>query len=176
MIGRTHLYFCGKTEAEAKKKRTEAAREIHRQGPRDFDANRLTFGEWLERWMDSLPGVVSDNTRGFYEHRCRAYLIPGLGSVCLNALTAEHLDGLYRDLGRGKGTPSGKPLAPSTPPPAPPSPAPCASASCPSTWPGTPSPRASRRGSAPRWPSPTWRPSSGPRTGSASRRCGSCGA
>lgn len=32
----------------------------------------------------------------------------------LNELTAEHLDGLYRDLGRGKGTPLGKPLAPST--------------------------------------------------------------
>ena len=29
-------------------------------------------------------------------------------------LTAEHLDGLYRDLSRGKGTPSGRALAPST--------------------------------------------------------------
>ena len=44
VIGRTHLYFYGKTEAEAKKERTEAVREIHRQSPRNFDANRLTLG------------------------------------------------------------------------------------------------------------------------------------
>ena len=68
----------------------------------------------LERWIDSLPGTVAENTRGFYEHRARTYLKPALGNVKLSELTAEHLDGLYRDLARGKGTPSGRALAPST--------------------------------------------------------------
>jgi hypothetical protein len=57
---------------------------------------------------------VAENTRGFYEHRARTYLKPALGNVKLSELTAEHLDGLHRDLARGKGTPSGRALAPST--------------------------------------------------------------
>jgi hypothetical protein len=46
----------------------------------------------------------------------RTYLKPALGNVKLSELTAEYLDGLYRDrdLARGKGTPSGRVLAPST--------------------------------------------------------------
>ncbi len=113
-VGRTYLYFYGKTEKEAKRKRTAAERDMIRRGPRAFDANRITFGEWLERWIDSLTGTIAENTQGFYEHRARTYLRPALGHVKLSELTAEHLDGLYRDLSRGKGTPSGRALAPST--------------------------------------------------------------
>ena len=113
-VGRTYLYFYGKTEKEAKRKRTAAERDMIRRGPRAFDTNRITFGEWLERWIDSLTGTIAENTQGFYEHRARTYLKPALGHVKLSELTAEHLDGLYRDLSRGKGTPSGRALAPST--------------------------------------------------------------
>ena len=113
-VGRTYLYFYGKTEKEAKRKRSKALAGLIKDGPRAFDARRITFGEWLERWIDSLPGTVAENTRGFYEHRARTYLKPALGNVKLSELTAEHLDGLYRDLARGKGTPSGRALAPST--------------------------------------------------------------
>ena len=113
-VGRTYLYFYGKTEKEAKRKRSKALADLIKNGPRAFDARRITFGEWLERWIDSLPGTVAENTRGFYEHRARTYLKPALGNVKLSELTAEHLDGLYRDLARGKGTPSGRALAPST--------------------------------------------------------------
>jgi integrase len=101
-------------EKEAKRKRSKALADLIKNGPRAFDPRRITFGEWLERWIDSLPGTVAENTRGFYEHRARTYLKPALGKVKLPELTAEHLDGLYRDLARGKGTPSGRALAPST--------------------------------------------------------------
>lgn len=114
VVGRTYLYFYGKTEREAKNKRSAALSDLIQRGPRVFDARRITFGEWLERWIDSLPGTVAENTQGFYEHRARTYLKPTLGNVKLSELTAEHLDGLYRDLSRGKGTPSGRPLAAST--------------------------------------------------------------
>lgn len=114
-LGKTYLYFYGKTEKEAKRKRSSALRDLIRRGPRAFDANRLTFGEWLERWIESLgAGTVAENTLGFYEHRARTYLKPALGGVKLSEITEEHLDSLYRDLGRGRGTPSGRPLAPST--------------------------------------------------------------
>src|SRR3712207_8144459 len=66
-VGRTYLYFYGKTEKEAKRKRTAAERDMIRRGPRAFDANRITFGEWLERWIDSLTGTVAENKQGFYE-------------------------------------------------------------------------------------------------------------
>ena len=88
-----------------------------------------------------------------------------MGSVRLNALTAEHLDGLYRDLGRGKGTPSEKPLAPSTVGHVHATARAVRTRLVSFTVAGTPSPRASRRPSAPRWPSSTWRPSSGPQRG-----------
>jgi integrase len=114
VVGRTYLYFYGKTEREAKDKRSAALSDLIQRGPRVFDARRITFGEWLERWIDSLPGNVAENTQGFYEHRARTYLKPTLGNIKLSELTAEHLDGLYRDLSRGKGTPSGRPLAAST--------------------------------------------------------------
>lgn len=114
VVGRTYVSFYGRTEKEAKAKRTAYERDLIRNGARNFDANRVTFGQWLERWIDSLPNLVAEGTASFYEYRCRAYLIPALGNVRLNALNAEHLDGLYRDLSRGKGTPSGKPLAPAT--------------------------------------------------------------
>ncbi len=99
-VGRTYLYFYGKTEKEAKRKRSKALADLIKNGPRAFDARRITFGEWLERWIDSLPGTVAENTRSFYEHRARTYLKPALGNVKLSDLTAEHLDGLYRDLAR----------------------------------------------------------------------------
>jgi hypothetical protein len=61
-----------------------------------------------------LRGAVSEGTHVFYEYRACTYLIPAFGRVPLRDLTAEHLEGLYADLLRGVGTPSGKPLAPTT--------------------------------------------------------------
>jgi integrase len=113
--GRTYLYFYGRTEREAKRKRSAAEADLIRRGPKALDLDRVTFGEWLERWLDGpLKGSVSEGTYGFYEYRAKTYLVPALGSVRLKDLTAEHLDGLYADLARGKGTPSGKPLSPVT--------------------------------------------------------------
>ncbi len=112
--GRTYLYFYGKTEAEAKAKRSAAVADLIRRGPKALDVERITFGEWLQRWLDGpLKGSVSEGTYGFYSYRARTYLIPSLGHVRLRDLTAEHLDGLYTDLARGK-SPSGKNLSPVT--------------------------------------------------------------
>lgn len=112
--GKTYLYFYGATEAEAIKKRTEALRELARNGPKAFQASRVTFGEWLGRWLASLPGRVAENTRASHEAWAERYLIPELGHVKLRDLTAEHLDGLYRDLSSGKRSRSGRPLAPNS--------------------------------------------------------------
>jgi integrase len=104
-------YFYGKTEREAKKKRSDAHRDLIKRGPKALDIERITFGGWL---AGPLKGSVSEGTYGFYEYRAKTYLIPTLGRVRLADLTAEHLDELYADLSEGVGAPSGKPLAPTT--------------------------------------------------------------
>ena len=112
--GRTYLYFYGRTEKEVKKERQKAIEDLIRRGPRALDVDRITFGQWLERWLEGpLRNSVSEGTHGFYSYRAKTYLIPALGRVRLRDLTAEHLDSLYTDLARGK-SPSGKPLSPVT--------------------------------------------------------------
>ena len=44
-------------EKEAKRKRSKALADLIKNGPRAFDPRRITFGEWLERWIDSLPAL-----------------------------------------------------------------------------------------------------------------------
>jgi hypothetical protein len=51
-VGRTYLY--GKTEKEAKRKRSKALADLIKNGPRAFDTRRITFGGWLERWTLAL--------------------------------------------------------------------------------------------------------------------------
>lgn len=113
-LGKTYLYFYHKQKSEAKRKRQAGLAKLLQDGPRAFNAERITFGEWLERWLSGpLKSSVSEGTYGFYEGRARRYLIPTLGGVRLQDLTAEHLDGLYSDVARGK-PPATKPLSPTT--------------------------------------------------------------
>lgn len=110
-LGKTYLHFYHKNKKEAKRKRQEALHKLIDEGPRAFDAQKTTFGEWLERWLSGpLKSGVSEGTYSFYEARVKRYLIPGLGDVRLGNLTPEHLDGFYSDLALGK-PPATKPLA-----------------------------------------------------------------
>lgn len=69
---------------------------------------RMTVGEYLTDWMESLPssgrGVATVSS---YRHNLRLHVVPDLGGVQLQELTAVDLDRLYRKLlasGRKKGT------------------------------------------------------------------------
>ncbi len=53
-VGKTYLYFYGKTEREAKK-RAVAYRELMKNGPRAFEASKVTLSQWLERWLAPSP-------------------------------------------------------------------------------------------------------------------------
>ena len=93
--GRTNLSFYGKSEGEALEKRDRARRDLL-DNPRSFDAKRVTLGEYLERWIEGpLRDAVATKTRDDYAWICRKHLIPELGHVRLQELTAEHLDDLY---------------------------------------------------------------------------------
>src|SRR5262245_24431601 len=79
---------------------------------------RMTLGEWmLEHWLPAKATrgrkPIRATTRGMYETFTRAYVLPRVGQVPLQDLTAAHLDRLYTDL-LDHGGQQGQPLAPNT--------------------------------------------------------------
>jgi len=84
----------GRSEREVLRKLREIRRD--REQGLNFDAARLTVGEYLERWIEGpLKGSVAKKTQDDYAHMSRRHLIPALGRLKLHKLTAEHLDELY---------------------------------------------------------------------------------
>lgn len=70
---------------------------VDRDGGIDFNVEKITFGEYLERWLsDSVRGSVKERTLMSYEQMVRNHLIPALGHAQLRKLTAAHLQALYR--------------------------------------------------------------------------------
>lgn len=73
----------------------------------------VTTGEHLLRDLELAKGRLKSSTWASYEKTVRVYVLPRIGNVPLQKLTADHLDQMYIDLlasgGRG-----GKPLTPRT--------------------------------------------------------------
>jgi integrase len=93
--GRGSKSFYGKTQEKALRKRDEA-RATTLDVALDFDAEHLSFGEFLLRWLsDSVKGSTRERTYDKHESVVRVHLLPALGSVKLKKLTAAHLQGLY---------------------------------------------------------------------------------
>lgn len=61
-----------------------------------FDAERVTFGQWLQLWLQDIEGTVSRHTYRDYEGKVRLHLTPALGKIRLKDLTTAHLQNLYR--------------------------------------------------------------------------------
>ncbi len=75
---------------------------------------KKTLREWFEDdWLPAVRRQRRATTAAMYANFARAYVLPTLGAVALQELTASHLDRLYTRLldhgGRG-----GRPLAPNT--------------------------------------------------------------
>lgn len=60
--------------------------------------SRQRLGDYLRMWLDGRS--MSDNGIANYRVSVEAYIVPRLGGVRVQELTAEHLDALYRDLER----------------------------------------------------------------------------
>ncbi len=86
----------GKTRKEAAEKLAKAMAD--RDGGLIFDAENLTVGEYLNRWLsDSVRGTVRVSTYERHESIIRTHLVPALGRIKLKALTATHVRGLHRE-------------------------------------------------------------------------------
>lgn len=102
-----------RTKTEAKKVAREVAARIDRAAYRE--PSKTTTAEYLEAWITAAAGNgrIRPGTASLYETVRRAYIVPRIGHLTLQALRAQHLDAAYADLlargGRGEG-----PLAPKT--------------------------------------------------------------
>ena len=86
----------GKTRREVDEKLTAA--KADRDRGLLFDADSLTVGRYLERWLaDSVRDTVKAITYETYERLMRLHLVPTLGRVKLKNLTPTHVRGLYRE-------------------------------------------------------------------------------
>ena len=84
-----------KTQSEVLRKLRQAIAE--RDGGVAFDAENITFEQYLYRWLDdAVRDSVREYTHDRYGSIVRVHLAPTLGSVRLAKLTPAHLQGLYR--------------------------------------------------------------------------------
>lgn len=63
------------------------------------DADKLTVQDFLERWLEhTIKPNVAPTTHGRYEQHVRLHLVPHLGRVRVNKLTALHVEQLYSQM------------------------------------------------------------------------------
>ncbi len=86
----------GKTRSEVAAKLSKALSD--REGGLTFDADNVTVGEYLSRWLsDSVRGTVRISTFERHEQIIRAHLTPAFGRTKLKALTPAHVRSLHRE-------------------------------------------------------------------------------
>jgi integrase len=61
-----------------------------------FDSENLTVEAYTGRWLESMQDTVGLRTYQRSEETARLHIIPALGKVKLDKITAMQLDGLYR--------------------------------------------------------------------------------
>jgi integrase len=82
----------GATKAEVLRKLRELRVDLDAGLPVQDD--RLTLGVFLERWVTSLPGQVSDRTLDSYADTVRLHVVPAIGRKVLRRLTVADVDQL----------------------------------------------------------------------------------
>jgi integrase-like protein len=89
--------------------KTEAQKELRRflhsgDTGQHIAPDRITFGEWIDRWLALKETNVKPRTHERYERFLKTHVSPALGSRPLQKITATDIDGLYQDL-QGKYSP-----------------------------------------------------------------------
>ena len=84
----------GRTKREALDK-LDIARRDRRRGLEPID-QRLTTGEWLDRWLMDHTADLSPGSRATYDHAVDSYIRPQLGQVRLAKLTPADVEKMSR--------------------------------------------------------------------------------
>jgi integrase len=95
--------------------RKDAERELTRllrttDTGEQVDPSRMTVGQWLDLWLDTIRAEVSQKTHESYTEIVRCYLKPALGSARLDKLAPSQIQKAYNSWTRQ----DGKPLSPRT--------------------------------------------------------------
>jgi integrase len=94
--GPKRRYVSGKTRDEVHDKLIEALG--NRAQGLVFDADNLTVGEYLGRWLkDSVRGTVRVSTYEVTRYMVEPHIIPALGRIKLKDLNPTHVRGFYRE-------------------------------------------------------------------------------
>ena len=94
--GPKRRYVTGKTREEVRRKLAKAMSD--RDSGLVFDADSLTVGEYLDRWLsDSVRGTVRQSTYERCGYAVRPHIQPALGRIKLKGLTPVHVRRLYRE-------------------------------------------------------------------------------
>lgn len=111
--GRHRWHAAGSTRKEADRLLTELVKRRHDGDYRPPE--KVTVGEYLERWLPTQRQPLSTSTFSSYQRNIRLHVLPYLGSIPIHRLTPEDLDNLYATLlvnGRQNG--GGGSLSPKT--------------------------------------------------------------
>ena len=99
----------GKTQREVGQKLRKLASELD-EGCY-VAPSHMTVGEWLLLWQETYLGGVKPSTAYLYEREIQLHLLPYLGAIRLEALTAPQIQCCYNELQHPKKA-GVKPLAP----------------------------------------------------------------
>ena len=86
------------TRREAEQELVRLVRTVHTG--EHVDPSRMTVAEWLGLWVNSTRAEVSPKTHERYAEIVRCYLVPAIGSIRLQRLTASHIQKGYNDFTR----------------------------------------------------------------------------
>lgn len=84
----------GKDKKNVRAKLTEAI--ANRDKGLVFDAQGLTVGEYLDRWLVAIEGTIGERTWRRHEMVVRLHVKPSIGKVRLSALNPLQIQTLYR--------------------------------------------------------------------------------
>ena len=90
--GHRHSVY-GKTQAEVRKRLSEAVKESSESD--DLEDDDLTVGQWLAIWQRDFLGNVKPGTVASYEMQVRVHILPILGEIKLTALRTPVVQRLY---------------------------------------------------------------------------------
>ncbi len=91
--GHKRKYLYGKTRKEVQEQLKKAVHE-QQQGSL-ITSPQQTIEQFLKQWLESLGSSVRIRTYEKYEQMVRLHLIPAIGHIKLQKLTAQQVQGLY---------------------------------------------------------------------------------
>ena len=101
---RKYYTFYGKKK-EAEQEKDRLVNEFNKNAEKEIygdvileDASDITFGEYVERFLKERENVINRNTWESYAEIARNHVIPNLGKITLDKISAQHISRYKRKM------------------------------------------------------------------------------